>query len=188
VVPEYPVEAIREAVINAICHRIYTESGTVQVRIYDDRLEVWNPGMLPSDLTIEQLYHEHASHPRNPRLAAAFHHAGLIERWGTGTLRIINATLAHGMGCPEFFTQSGMFIVRFRAVAARILPEGVTLNDRQQKALEYVREHGKISAGEYQRISGVKRTQAFRDLTELTQAGLLMLEKHGRSSYYVESK
>jgi len=187
VVPEYPVDAVREAVINAICHRNYTESGMVQMRIYDDRLEVWNPGTLPPGLTIEQLYQEHASHPRNPRLAGAFHHAGLVERWGTGTLRIITACLVHGIGRPEFVTESGMFIARFRIVIENILPQGITLNERQQRALEYIRQHGRITAVEYQRIFEVKRTQAFRDLAELTQTGLLTLKKHGRSSYYVES-
>jgi ATP-dependent DNA helicase RecG len=67
--------------------------------------------------SIEQFYHEHASHPRNPRLAGTFHLAGLVERWGTGTLRIINACQAHGIGRPDFVTESGMFIVRFRTVA-----------------------------------------------------------------------
>lgn len=186
IVPEYPVEAIREAVINAICHRTYTDPAMVQVRIYDDRLEVWNPGKLPPDLTIEQLYHEHASHPRNPRLAGAFHHAGLIERWGTGTLRIITACQTQGIDRPDFIMEGGMFIVRFRTTAVqKNLSKDVTLNERQQRVLEYIREHGRISAGEYQRIFGIQRTQAFRDLTELIQLGLLSLEKHGRSSYYV---
>ena len=84
-------KAVREALINALCHRDYASVGTVQVRIYDDRLEVWNPGRLPPDLTIEALYRQHASHPRNPRLAHALYRARLIEHWGTGTLRIIRA-------------------------------------------------------------------------------------------------
>lgn len=184
VVPEYPVEAIREAVINAICHRNYTEPGMVQVRIYDDRLEVWNPGTLPPDLTIEQLYHEHASHPRNPRLAGAFHHAGLVERWGTGTLRIITACQAHGIDQPEFSTVSGNFVVRVRTVAGIILPQGIELNERQKQALTYVHEHGKISAGEYQRLYSIKHSQAHRDLTDMVEAGILAHEKKGRTSYY----
>ena len=86
IVPEYPDEAVREALINALCHRDYASVGTVQVRIYDDRLEVWNPGRLPPDLSIEALYRQHASHPQNPRLAHALYRARLIEHWGTGTL------------------------------------------------------------------------------------------------------
>lgn len=119
--PQYPILVCYQAAyalnINAICHRNYTDSGMVQVHIYDDRLEVWNPGTLPPDLTIEQLYHEHASHPRNPRLAGVFHHAGLVERWSTSTLRIITACQAHGIGQPEFIIESGIFIARFRTVA-----------------------------------------------------------------------
>src|SRR5439155_392078 len=60
-VSEYPIPAIREAVTNAICHRDYASPGTVQIRIYNDRLEVWNPGELPPDVTVEGLYREHPS-------------------------------------------------------------------------------------------------------------------------------
>ena len=184
VVPEYPVEAIREALINAICHRNYTEHGMIQVRIYDDRLEVWNPGILPPGLTIAQLYHEHPSLPRNPRLAGAFHHADLVERWGTGTLRIIKACLAHGIGQPEPITETGVFKVRFRATVEATLPQGINLNERQQQSLEYIHEHGKISTGDYQRLFTVKHSQAHRDLTEMVKAGVLAQEKKGRTSYY----
>ena len=128
--------------INAICHRNYTDPGMVQVRIYDDRLEVWNPGMLPPDLTIEQLYHEHASHPRNPRLAGAFHHTGLVERWGTGTLRIITACLGHGIGRPDFVTESGMFIVRFRVATVTAKPSTAKLDVRLQQAVEFIQARG----------------------------------------------
>jgi len=120
IVPEYPDEALREAVINALCHRDYASVGTVQVRIYDDRLEVWNPGRLPPELSIEALYRQHASHPRNPRLAHALHRARLIEHWGTGTLRIIEACRGHDIDA-EFLCEMGLFITRLkkRAVKAR---------------------------------------------------------------------
>ena len=66
-------------------------AGSVQVRVYDDRLEVWNPGTLPPTLAIEELYREHDSVPRNPLLAQVFYRARLIEHWGTGTLRMIRS-------------------------------------------------------------------------------------------------
>lgn len=113
VVPEYPEEAVREAVTNALCHRSYTDVGTIQVRIYDDRLEVWNPGTLPSDLSVAELYRQHASHPRNPLLANAVFRTRLIEQWGTGTLRIIDACRRRNIGV-EFEMAMGMFIVRLR--------------------------------------------------------------------------
>lgn len=185
VVPEYPVEAIREAVINAICHRNYSETGTVQVRIYDDRLEVWNPGTLPPELTIEQLYHEHASHPRNPRLAGAFHHAGLVERWGTGTLRIITACQAHGIGQPEFSTVSRNFIVRFSTPPLVTRPTMERLSARLQQAIMYIQTRGSIKVEEYQEHFGISRRQAQRDLAQLVQEGLLHPEGKGPSTRYI---
>ena len=116
VVPEYPEEAVREAIINALCHRNYTEVGTIQVRIYDDRLEVWNPGKMPSDLSVAELYHQHASRPRNPLLANALFRTRLIEQWGTGTLRIIEACQPHNIKV-EFESAMGMFIVRLKQLS-----------------------------------------------------------------------
>ncbi|MEI7832893.1 MAG: ATP-binding protein [bacterium] len=157
----------------------------VQVRIYDSRLEVWNPGNLPPELTIAQLYHEHSSHPRNPRLAGAFHHAGLIERWGTGTLRIITACQVHGIGQPEFSTMSGNFIVRFRALAGTIISNGDELNERQKRALEYVREHGLITVAIYKHEYNVSECQARRDMALIVKHGDLRVIGKGSATSYI---
>lgn len=186
VVPEYPADAVREAITNAICHRDYTMTGTVQVRIYDDRLEVWNPGMLPTGLSVEELYRDHPSRPRNPRLAAAMHRARLIEHWGTGTLRIVRACESRGMPRPEFVSAMGSFIVRFSK--SEIAPErmvSVQLNERQRAALDYVREHGSIATGAYARLLGLSRRQALKDLTLLADSGVLERAGAGRSVHYV---
>lgn len=188
VVPEYPAEAVREAITNAICHRDYTMTGTVQVRIYDDRLEVWNPGMLPAGLSIEELYREHPSRPRNPRLAAAMHRARLIEHWGTGTLRIVRACESRGMPRPEFASAMGSFIVRFSE--SEIAPEqqvAVQLNERQRAALDHVREHGSIRTREYRTMFGISERQALNDLAALTRAGLLTRVPAGPETHYVLS-
>jgi len=186
VVPEYPSEAVREAIINAICHRDYAMTGTVQVRIYDDRLEVWNPGALPPGITVEQLYTEHASHPRNPNLAAALHRARLIEHWGTGTVRIVQACEARGMPRPEFIADGFNFIVRFTNMpeAGRI-PPAPTLSNRQRNALEYIRVHGAISTATYQDLVGVQKRQAVRDLNDLLSLGLVVRVGSGPQTRYV---
>lgn len=62
---EYPLDALREALVNAICHRNYTSTANVQVRIFDNRLEIWNPGELPAGMTIDDLRKKHESKPRN---------------------------------------------------------------------------------------------------------------------------
>jgi len=87
---EYPLEALREAVANALIHRDYTYPADIQIRIEEDHLEVWSPGELPPPLTPEALYRPHPSVLRNPLIAQAFYFAGIIERWGTGTTRIID--------------------------------------------------------------------------------------------------
>jgi ATP-dependent DNA helicase RecG len=80
---EYPLSAIREAVTNVLCHRDYTGHAHSQIRLYDDRLEIWNAGGLPPSLTPDLLLREHDSIPRNRKIAEAFFYAGLIERWGS---------------------------------------------------------------------------------------------------------
>lgn len=183
VVPEYPAEAVREALVNALCHRDYATTGTVQVRIYDDRLEVWNPGHLPPELSLESLQHEHPSHPHNPRLAQALYRARLIEHWGTGTLRIIKACASHGIA-PEFLMIGGDLVVRFRQSPQLVPIEAGGLTARQQKAVAHVRERGGISNLEYQRLVGVSERQALKDLRALVALGKFVRAGRGRTTRY----
>lgn len=84
--PALPVMAVREALINAICHRDYADRATdISLAVFDDRLEIWNSGTLPSQISIEDLRHKHDSVPRNKLIANAFYVRGLIEKWGSGT-------------------------------------------------------------------------------------------------------
>jgi predicted HTH transcriptional regulator len=86
---------IREAVVNAVAHRDYASAGAVQVSVFADRVEVWNPGVLPAPLTTESLRQPHGSIARNPRLCEALFLARYIEKYGTGTLLMIRESLAH---------------------------------------------------------------------------------------------
>ena len=89
--PWYPPRATREALANALCHRDYTfPGGAVAVAMYDDHLEITNPGDLHFGITPEKLTKPHESKPWNPIIANVFYRAGIIERWGTGTLNIID--------------------------------------------------------------------------------------------------
>ncbi len=185
-VSEYPDLAIREAVINAICHRNYTESGHTQIRIFHSGLEVWNPGTLPHDLSIASLYAVHGSRPRNRLIASAFHRAGLIEHWGTGTLRILQACEERNMKRPEFRAEMGTFIVRFESPEVEPLKSSAAqLTERQRKCLDYVRKHGAITSPEYQKLFGVKERQARRDLGVMVEQVVLAVEGKGPSRRYV---
>lgn len=109
-----PLDALREALVNAICHRSYEQpGGFVSIAIFDDRLEIRSAGILPFDLKLEDLKKDHASHPRNPLITNVFYRRGLIEQWGRGTQRIIELCTGAGLQEPEFIEQTGSIIVRF---------------------------------------------------------------------------
>lgn len=90
--PLFPVAALREAMVNALCHRDYAHAGgAVSLAVYDNRLEVWSDGMLPFGLRVEDLKRNHTSRPRNPLIAGVFYRRGLVERWGRGTQKIVES-------------------------------------------------------------------------------------------------
>ena len=99
---EIPKEVITEAIVNAIAHRDYTSNASVQVMLFRDRLEIWNPGALPMGWTTDNLKQLHTSVPANPLVAEPLYLAGYIERMGTGTTDIIQKSLAAGLAEPQF--------------------------------------------------------------------------------------
>lgn len=107
---ELPIEAIREIIINAHCHRNLSDESCIQVALYDDRLEVTSPGGLYNGLTYEEIMNGH-SKIRNRTLANVFNQMGLVESWGTGIKRIINAAKDYGLPSPEFQVFDEMFRV-----------------------------------------------------------------------------
>ena len=112
--PWYPPRATREALANALCHRDYTiPGGAVAVAMYDDHLEVTNPGSLQFGITPEKLTKPHESKPWNPIIANVFYRAGIIERWGTGTLNIIDWCAENDNPEPTWQEQAGSVYVTF---------------------------------------------------------------------------
>jgi predicted HTH transcriptional regulator len=125
---ELPLEAIREAIVNAAAHRDYTSKGSIQVMLFRNRLEIWNPGHLPAGITIEQLYRVHESFPNNPLIANPLYLAGYAERLGTGTADIIKQCLAIGLK-PPTFAQTEHFRVTFWRNHETLNENPVTLNE-----------------------------------------------------------
>ena len=126
---EIPKEVITEAIVNAVAHRDYTSAGSVQVMLFADRLEVWNPGRLPPPLTIERLRVPHESIPGNPLLARAMYLVKYIEQMGTGTLDMIRRCVDTGLQEPEF-EAAGEFVTRIRRAAPAGQP--VVFTDRKE--------------------------------------------------------
>ena len=107
---ELPLEAVQEAVVNAICHRDYRSNGSVQVMLFRNRLEIWNPGLLPTGITIKELYTIHPSIPVNPLIAEAMYLNGYVEKIGSGTQDIVRKCKGHGLKEP-FYQQGNIFKV-----------------------------------------------------------------------------
>ena len=109
---EYPVDALREMLLNALVHRNYLGSMT-QMKVYNDRLTLWNAGGLPVELTIDKLFETHESFPRNPLIADVCYKAGYIDSWGRGVEKIADACKEAGLPAPHIFERSGGMVVEF---------------------------------------------------------------------------
>jgi len=111
---EIPRAVISEAIVNAIAHRDYSSTGSVQIMLFSDRLEIWNPGTLASSLSLSQLKINHGSFPSNPLLAEPMYLAGYIERLGTGTRDMVNLCVAAKLKEPEFTLDDGFRVTIWR--------------------------------------------------------------------------
>ncbi len=190
---EYPLAAIREALINSLIHRDYFKSNVqTQVKIFDDHIWFYNIGGLPDGITLEDLKKPHSSVPRNPLIVHIFYLTGLIEEVGSGIGRIIESLKSQGLPEPEFKEEQGGFSVRFyKDIYTEENLRKMGLNERQIKAVMYVKEKGKITNKEYIKEFLVSRQTATRDLTELVNKGLFEFRGRGkRDAYYtlVEAK
>lgn len=185
---EYPPEAIREAITNAICHRDYQINSNVQVRIFDDRLEIWGCGPLPGTLTVDDLKVEHNSFPRNKLIAKCFFDIKFIECWGTGTIRMIQSCIEQGLPEPIFEIKSNNVVVTFKKymITDELLN---SLNERQRKSIDYLFEHNKITNSEYREINpDISPGMAFKDLKKLVDMGILKPMGGKRARYYIFSQ
>lgn len=176
---EYPLDALREAVINAICHRDYTEPSDIQIRIYDDKLIVWSAGKLPLGITLEDLYKPHKSVLRNKLIAQVFFDISFIERWGSGIERMMQACIKQGMPEPKFDEQQGFRVIFRRPFATGELIK-LGLNSRQLKAIEYVEKRGSISNKEYQSLNNTTKRTATRDLVNMAKRGIFRSQGRGK--------
>ena len=127
---ELPVQAVTEAIVNAVVHRDYTSTGAVQVMLFRDRLEVWNPGGLPKGLTVEKLQGHHRSMPTNPLLANPVYLAGYIEQIGTGTTDLIDRCVAYSLPRPTFKLEDDFLLTIYRHAKPDI-SQGNLLNNNK---------------------------------------------------------
>ena len=183
---EYPKEAVREALLNAIIHKDYSGNTPIQISVYKDKIMLWNEGQLPENWTIETLTKKHPSKPFNPDIANAVFRCGYIESWGRGTIKIIEKCKEAGLPTPSYYYESSGFWVEFRKdIYNESYLQSLSLNDRQIKAILYTKENEKITNSVYQEINNIRKTTATEELSELVKLGLLITSgAKGRGAKY----
>lgn len=183
---EYPYEALREAIINALIHRDYHGFSQIQIRVYPDKMIIMNEGRLPPEITAEDLKRNHLSKPRNKLLADVFYFAGFIEAWGRGTLKILEKCRDQGLPEPEFNNEHGvMTVIFYKTKWNEKTLKQLGLNERQMKAVMYVKKNGKITNREYREINNISDEGARIDLNMMIKKDILIQKGKGRSVQYV---
>jgi ATP-dependent DNA helicase RecG len=185
--PEYPAFAVREAIVNSICHRDYRLRGRrIELRMYSDRLEVISPGGLPGFITIENIKEEHFS--RNPRIVNGLFQWGYIEELGLGIDRMIEVMEQSGHQPPNFDARPYSFAVTlFNEREKPKPPDWVrNMNHRQARALQYIREEGSITNREYRNLcAGVSAETLRLDLADLVERGVLIKVGSKKGTHYI---
>ncbi len=184
---ELPEDVIAEAIVNAVAHRDYASAAVVQVSVFADRVEVWNPGELLPPLTPESLCKPHRSILRNPRVAEVLYLAHYIEKYGTGTLMMIRESVKHELPEPSFSGQQpGEFgVTIWRDWLTEQVMAALELNERQRKAVAVVKTKGVITNSVYQQAVSTSRPTAIRDLAELVAKGVFIRKGTARSVHYI---
>jgi len=191
---EYPLEAVREAVVNAVAHRDYSITGDqIRVFMFSDRIEVYSPGRLPGPVTVHNIVEERYS--RNETIVQVLADLGFIERLGYGIDRMIRLMQQEDLPEPVFEETANGFRVTLYGHGERLITTGTVdrsrwahlhLNSRQEKALQYLAERGRITNSEYQElVPDVSAETIRRDLADLVERGLLLRIGRKRATYYI---
>ena len=192
---ELPPEAIREMIINAHCHRNLLDESCIQVAVYDERLEVTSPGGLYNGLTYEEVMNGH-SKIRNKGIANIFSQMGLVEAWGSGIKRILNAAEEYGLSKPRFQEFDNMFRVElFRSSfpmtngkenigEASEVVWRTDLNDTQQKIIKLLSEDHQLSAVKLAEKIGVASRNIENNIKKLKEYGILIRHGSPKNGYW----
>ncbi len=193
--PEYPVKALREAIVNAVAHRDYQLRGDeIRILMFSDRIELYSPGRLPGHVTVDNLVDERFS--RNEAIVQVLSDMGFIERLGYGIDRILRLVADAGLPAPRFEETAAGFSVTLFGPGAALLGttagagtrrwRQLNLNERQEKALAWLAERGRITNRDFQELCpDVSPETIRRDLADLVTKDLLLKIGDKRATYYI---
>lgn len=194
--PAFPLDAVREIIVNGVAHRAYDVSGdSIRVFIFADRLECYSPGRLPGHVTVDNILTERFS--RNEAIVQVLSDMGFIERLGYGIDRIMRRMAEEGLPPPQFEeTAAGFKVTLFGRLAPELahrptndtirgwLAQG--LNERQIKAMNFVLDNGRITNSDYSALCpDVSSETLRRDLADLVERDLFLRVGEKRATYYI---
>lgn len=187
-----PEAALREALLNAICHKQYESRIPIQVSVYDDRLYVANVGRLPENWTLENLMGKHASLPYNPDIAHIFYLAGFIESWGRGIEKICDSLKADNLPMPEYTVHPGDIMIKFTGPEDRIVRVNnkvndrvnVHVNDRESALLNYLAQDPGYTVTQLAEMMNVSRKTIAGYLKALKEKGAIERIGTTRTGYW----
>ena len=187
-----PEAALREALLNAICHKQYESRIPIQVSVYDDRLYGANVGRLPENWTLENLMGKHASLPYNPDIAHIFYLAGFIESWGRGIEKICDSLKADNLPMPEYTVHPGDIMIKFTGPEDRIVRVNnkvndrvnVHVNDRESALLNYLAQDPGYTVTQLAEMMNVSRKTIAGYLKALKDKGVIERIGTTRTGYW----
>ena len=189
---EYPLEAVRELLVNAAAHRDYNAQGdSIHLNIFSDRLEVTSPGSLPGPVTLDNLLKARFS--RNPIIVQLLSDLGFVERLGYGLDRVVSIMWQSGLRPPRFEELAGSFrVTLFNAPLHDVAPPEIAryrsldLNPRQEAALNFLLTQRRITNSDYQELCPEVHPESLRrDLADLVSRGVLIKIGDKRATYYI---
>jgi len=201
---EYPSEALREALVNALAHRNYEDAGRkIMVEVFPDRIVISSPGLPPKPLSIQKLRSgKYRPCSRNPILAQSLSYFHRIEERGSGFRRIRDRMIDHGLANIELGEDTGYFQVIFKGPGKNIsklrIPESLNkktippsveeiLNKRQREIIAHVLRSGYVTSGWCRKRFNVVYDTAQRDILGLIKLKILKQAGRGRTTKYVEA-
>ena len=180
---DYPLEALREIILNMIVHRDYRSSYDSIVKIFDNKIEFYNPGGLPADISIEDLLtNNYRSNPRNKIIADFCKDLGLIEKYGSGIQRILNAFKVYKLPAPEFKLISGGFNVTVFVSDYDRVTDRLTMNQRE--ILELLEKNAFQSANDLSKSIGISRRKILENIKKLKDLELLSRIGDNKKGYW----
>jgi ATP-dependent DNA helicase RecG len=180
-IPEIPLDAVREAIVNSFCHRDYRTSQNNEVAIYKDRIEIYNPGKFPEGLTPNDFIEgSERSIKRNPMISQILYYSKDVESFGTGLRRIITACKDSGVKVDFQMLKTGFVVVFYRPEDSTADKPPITAD----KIINYLKENGKITNKVARDITGLSATRVKEIFKKLCDQEILISHGSNRDRYY----